>query len=318
MTDENKNMETRFEPHTENNSAGHPEATATEAGRSLYLEAWARFRRNKLAMLGLVMVSTVILAAIFAGVIAPYDPVKYSVWSSTEAERFASPSSVYLMGSDLLGRDIFSRVLFGARISLQIGIFATMMTLLIGVPLGAVAGYMGGWVDDVISWLVNVIFAFPFMLFVLAVVAVFKNPSLSLIYIAIGVVNWVQICRVTRGQFISLRSREFVEAARSLGLPTGRIIFRHILPNAVAPIIVQATLGMGSIIMIEAGLAYLGFGAQPPTPSWGLMISEGQQYLGQGYWWWSVFPGLAIMYTILSFNFVGDGLRDALDVRLKR
>lgn len=318
MTDEIKNMEIKPEPNAEKNGKAHIEITAAETGRGLYMEAWARFRRNKLAMLGLVMVSTVILAAVFAGVIAPYDPIKYSVWSSSAAERFAQPSSAYLMGSDMLGRDIFSRVLFGARISLQIGIFATMVTLLIGVPLGAVAGYMGGWVDDIISWLVNVIFAFPFMLFVLAVVAVFKNPSLSLIYIAIGVVNWVQICRVTRGQFISLRSREFVEAARSLGLSRRRIIFRHILPNAVAPVIVQATLGMGSIIMIEAGLAYLGFGVQPPTPSWGLMISEGQQYLGQGYWWWSVFPGLAIMYTILSFNFVGDGLRDALDVRLKR
>ena len=156
------------------------------------------------------------------------------------------------------------------------------------------------------------------MLFVLAVVSVFKDPGIFLIYVAIGVVNWVQVCRVTRGQFISLRGREFVEAAHALGLPQHRIIFRHILPNAVAPIIVQATLGMGSIIMIEAGLAYLGFGAQPPTPSWGLMISEGQQYLGQGQWWWSVFPGMAIMYTVLAFNFLGDGLRDALDVRLKR
>lgn len=290
----------------------------TSAGRSLRAEAWARFRRNKLAMAGLVMIATVILAAVFAGQIAPYDPITYSMWSSREAVRLSPPSSAYLMGSDLLGRDIFSRVLFGARISLQIGIFATVVTLAIGVPLGAVAGYKGGWADDLISWLVNVIFAFPFMLFVLAIIAVFKNPSLSLVYLAIGVVNWVQVCRVTRGQFISLRSREFVEAARSLGLPTTRIIFRHILPNALAPIIVQATLGMGSIIMIEAGLAYLGFGAQPPTPSWGLMISEGQKYLSQGYWWWSVFPGLAIMYTVLSFNFVGDGLRDALDVRLKR
>lgn len=288
------------------------------AGRSLHAEAWARFRRNKLAMIGLVMVATVILAAVFAHVIAPYDPIKFNLWSTREAVRLSPPSAAYALGSDLQGRDILSRVLFGARISLQIGIFATLVTLAIGVPLGAIAGYKGGWVDDLISWLVNVIFAFPFMLFVLAVIAIFKNPSLTLIYIAIGAVNWVQVCRVTRGQFISLRSREFVEAARSLGLSQARIIFRHILPNAVAPLIVQATLGMGSIIMIEAGLAYLGFGAQPPTPSWGLMISEGQQYLSQGYWWWSVFPGLAIMYTVLSFNFVGDGLRDALDVRLKR
>lgn len=285
---------------------------------SVQYEAWLRFRRNKLAMLGLFMVISIILAAILANVLAPFDPLKQLIWTEGREARLAAPSAKHWMGTDLYGRDILSRVLFGARISLQIGIFATLVTLFIGVPLGAIAGYKGGWVDDLISWLVNVIFAFPFMLFVLAVMAVFKNPSLFLVYTAIGLINWVQICRVTRGQFISLRHREFVEAAKALGLPQSRIIFRHILPNAIAPIIVQATLGMGSIIMIEAGLAFLGFGAPPPTPSWGLMISEGQSYLSQGKWWWSVFPGCAIMYTVLAFNFLGDGLRDALDVRLKR
>ena len=289
-----------------------------ESGMNLYAEAWLRFKRNKLAMLGLIMVVTVLLSALFADIIAPYPPMKQLIWTEGVAAKLAAPGAKHLMGTDLYGRDILSRVLFGARISLQIGIFATVVTLLIGIPLGAIAGYRGGFADDIISWLVNVIFAFPFMLFVLAVVSVFKDPGIFLIYVAIGVVNWVQVCRVTRGQFISLRGREFVEAAHALGLPQHRIIFRHILPNAVAPIIVQATLGMGSIIMIEAGLAYLGFGAQPPTPSWGLMISEGQQYLGQGQWWWSMFPGTAIMYTVLAFNFLGDGLRDALDVRLKR
>ena len=289
-----------------------------ESGMNLHAEAWLRFKRNKLAMLGLIMVVTVLLSALFANIVAPYPPMKQLIWTEGVAAKLAAPGAKHLMGTDLYGRDILSRVLFGARISLQIGIFATVVALLIGIPLGAIAGYRGGFADDIISWLVNVIFAFPFMLFVLAVVSVFKDPGIFLIYVAIGVVNWVQVCRVTRGQFISLRGREFVEAAHALGLPQHRIIFRHILPNAVAPIIVQATLGMGSIIMIEAGLAYLGFGAQPPTPSWGLMISEGQQYLGQGQWWWSVFPGMAIMYTVLAFNFLGDGLRDALDVRLKR
>jgi peptide/nickel transport system permease protein/oligopeptide transport system permease protein len=289
-----------------------------EAGQSLLIEAWMRFRRNKLAMIGLAMTMTIILAAIFAGVIAPYDPIKQLIWEEGAAAKLAPPSSAHLMGTDLYGRDIFSRILYGARISLQIGIFATLVTLVLGVPLGAVAGYMGGVWDDLISWFVNVIFAFPFMLFVLAVVSIFQNPSLYLVFVAIGFVNWVGLCRVTRGQFIALRGSEFVEAAHALGLPTWRIIFRHILPNAVAPIIVQATLGMGGIITIEAGLAYLGFGAQPPTPSWGLMISEGQQYLARGQWWWSMFPGFAIMYTVLAFNFLGDGLRDALDVRQKR
>jgi peptide/nickel transport system permease protein/oligopeptide transport system permease protein len=164
----------------------------------------------------------------------------------------------------------------------------------------------------------NVIYAFPFLLFVLAVVAVFKDPGLSTVYVAIGLISWVSIARVLRAQFMQLREMEFVEAAKALGLPSWRILFVHILPSAMAPVIVQATMGMGGIIMIEAGLAFLGFGAQPPTPSWGLMISEGQQYLASGIWWWSIFPGLAIMYTVLAFNFLGDGLRDALDVRMKR
>jgi peptide/nickel transport system permease protein/oligopeptide transport system permease protein len=292
--------------------------TAAESGDSLLVEGWRRFRRNKLALLGLAMTITIILAALFAGALAPYDPIKQLIWTEGASAKLASPSSGHIMGTDLYGRDIFSRVLFGARISLQIGIFATVVTLVIGIPLGAVAGYKGGVYDDLISWLVNVVFAFPFILFVLAVVSIFQNPSLYLVFVAIGLVNWVNICRITRGQFFSLRNSEFVEAAHALGLPARRIIFRHILPNAMAPIIVQATLGMGGIITIEAGLAYLGFGAQPPTPSWGLMISEGQQYMAQGQWWWSVFPGIAIMFTVLAFNFLGDGLRDALDVRQKR
>ncbi|UQZ90169.1 ABC transporter permease [Deltaproteobacteria bacterium Smac51] len=303
---------------TENTSTLHHAALKVEAGESPVKEAWLRFKRNKLAMLGLVMTITIILAAIFAGALAPYDPVKQLIWTEGVKAKLASPSAEHLMGTDLYGRDILSRVLFGARISLQIGIFATLVTLLIGVPLGAIAGYKGGLYDDLISWLVNVVFAFPFILFVLAVVSVFRDPSLYIVFVAIGLVNWVSICRVTRSQFISLRNREFVEAAHALGLPSYRIIFRHILPNAIAPIIVQATMGMGAIITIEAGLAYLGFGAQPPTPSWGLMISEGQKFMAQGQWWWSVFPGLAIMYTVLAFSFLGDGLRDALDVRQKR
>lgn len=284
----------------------------------LWYEAWLRFKRNKLALLGLFMAASVILIAIFAPLIAPYDPVEQLIWTEGREVRLASPSVKHWMGTDIYGRDILSRIIFGARISLQIGIFATIVSLLIGVPLGAIAGYMGGWVDDLISWLINVVFAFPFLLFVLAVIAVFQSPSLRVVYIAIGLVNWVGIARVVRAQFISLRDREFVEAAKALGLPRGKIIFKHILPNALAPVIVQATLGMGSIIMTEAGLAFLGFGAQPPTPSWGLMISEGQKYLSMGKWWWAIFPGLAIMYTVLAFNFLGDGLRDALDVRLKR
>ena len=289
-----------------------------KSGGSLWYEAWIRFRRNKLAMVGLFMVVSIVGIAIFAPYVAPHDPIKQLIWTEGKAAKLAAPSAQHLMGTDLYGRDIMSRIIYGARISLQIGIFSTLVSLLLGVPLGALAGYFGGKVDDFISWIINVIFAFPFLLFVLAVVAVFKNPSMVVVYIAIGVVQWVSIARVVRAQFIYLREREFVEAAKALGLPTWRVVFVHILPNALAPVIVQATLGMGGIILLEAGLAFLGFGAQPPTPSWGLMISEGQKYLGQGIWWWAVFPGLSIMYTVLGFNFLGDGLRDALDVRLKR
>lgn len=295
-----------------------PEKIKERKHGSLWYEAWVRFRRNKLAMLGLVMVLILLIVAVFAPQIAPYDPFKQLIWTEGKAAKLASPTVSHIMGTDLYGRDVLSRVIFGARISLQIGVFATIVSLLIGIPLGAIGGYFGGWVDDAVSWLINVVFAFPFFLFVLAIIAVFNNPSMMVIFVAIGLVSWVPVARITRAQFISLREREYVEAAKALGIPTRRIIFSHILPNALAPVIVQATLGLGSIIMVEAGLAFLGFGAQPPTPSWGLMISVGQKYLATGQWWWAVFPGMAIMYTVLAFNFVGDGLRDALDVRLKR
>jgi peptide/nickel transport system permease protein/oligopeptide transport system permease protein len=172
-------------------------------------------------------------------------------------------------------------------------------------------------VDDFISWLINVIFAFPFLFFVLAIVA-YLPPSLTIMYFAIGFVNWAEIARVVRGQVLSIKTKEFVEAAIALGARDFRVIFRHILPNVLAPVIVQATLGMGSIIMLEAGLSFLGFGVQPPEPSWGYMIDQGRQYLMAGKWWWSVFPGFAIMMLVLGFNLLGDGLRDALDPRLKR
>ncbi|MDR1649608.1 MAG: ABC transporter permease [Synergistaceae bacterium] len=285
---------------------------------NLWYEAWLRFRRNRLAMLGLCMIAALLGTAAFAPRLAPYDPFKQLVWTEGMKAKLAAPSWNHWMGTDTYGRDIMSRVIHGSRLSLQIGLLATAVSLLIGVPLGAAAGYFGGWADDLISWLINVVFAFPFMLFVLAIVAVLNNPSMIVVFIAIGLVSWVSIARVTRAQFMSLREREYVEAVKAVGLPTKTILFKHILPNTLAPVIVQATLGIGSIILTEAGLAFLGFGAQPPAPSWGLMISDGQQYLATGQWWWALFPGMAIMYTVLAFNFLGDGLRDALDVRLKR
>lgn len=287
-----------------------------EKGTSLYKDGWKRLRRNKLALIGMGIVIVLCVCAIFAEVIAPYNPTEQLIWKEGISAKLASPTWSHLFGTDMYGRDIFSNVIFGARISLTIAILTTIISLGIGIFLGACAGYFGGWVDSLISWAINVIYSFPFLLFIIAIVA-YLPPSLMLTFIAIGCVSWMRFARLIRGQFLSLREKEFVEAARALGANDFTIMFRHLLPNALAPVIVEATLGMGGIIMLEASLTFLGFGTQPPTPSWGYMISIGQDYLSSGQWWWAVFPGIAICLTVLGFNLFGDGLRDALDPRLK-
>lgn len=294
-----------------------PKSKRKFEGRSLWMDGWIRLKRNKLAMFGLALVIIICLAAIFAPYITRYDPNEQFVWSEGIEAKLAPPSSKYWFGTDVYGRDIFTRVIYGARISLQIGFAATAMSLIIGVILGCIAGYYGGFVDDFISWLTNVIFAFPFLLFVLALVA-YLPPSLPLLYMSIGIISWASFARVARGQVIQVKEMEYVESATAVGGSDSRIIFKHILPNILAPIIVQATLEIGSIIMLESSLSFLGFGIQPPKPAWGYMISEGKQYFLSGQWWWSVFPGLAIMALVLGFNLFGDGLRDALDPRLKQ
>ncbi len=286
-------------------------------GRSLWMDGWIRLKKNKLAMFGLYLVIIIVLAALFAPFITKYDPYTQLIWTEGRAAQLSPPSAKHWFGTDVYGRDIFTRVIYGARISLQIGIASVLISVLIGVPLGAIAGYYGGLVDDVISWLINVIFAFPFLLFVLAIVA-YLPPSLIIMYVAIGVVNWASIARVVRGQVLSVKEKEYVEAANALGSSDFRVIFKHILPNVLAPVIVQATLRVGNVIMLEAALSFLGFGVQPPEPSWGYMINQGRQFLLAGKWWWSVFPGIAIMMLVLGFNLLGDGLRDALDPRLKQ
>jgi ABC-type dipeptide/oligopeptide/nickel transport system permease subunit len=286
-------------------------------GRSLWEDGWRRLKRNRLAMLGLVIIVFMTFLAIFAPLIAPYDPIEQLIWTEGKAAKLARPSAEHWFGTDLYGRDILSRTIYGTRISLAIAVAASIVSLVIGVSLGAIAGYYGGRIDDLISWLINVIYAFPFLLFVLSIVA-FRPASLSLVYIAIGFVSWPSIARVVRGQVLSIKETEFVEAAQAVGAKDFKIIFRHILPNVIAPVIVQITLGMGSVIMIEASLTFLGFGTQPPTPSWGYMINQGREYLLSGQWWWSVFPGAAISLTVLGFNLLGDGLRDALDPRLNK
>lgn len=286
-------------------------------GRSLWMDGWLRLKRNKLAMFGLALVVLICVAAIFAPWVTRYDPYDQLIWTEGVSAKLAPPSADHWFGTDVYGRDIYSRVVYGARISLQIGFAATTISVIIGVVLGSISGYYGGFVDDFISWLTNVIFAFPFLLFVLALVA-YLPPSMPLMYSAIGIISWASFARVARGQVISLKEMEYVEAATAIGGSDFRIIFKHILPNILAPIIVQATLEIGSIIMLESSLSFLGFGVQPPKPAWGYMISDGKQYFLSGQWWWSVFPGLAVMALVLGFNLLGDGLRDALDPRLKQ
>lgn len=291
--------------------------TKKREGRSLWMDSWLRLKRNKMAMFGLFLVTIIILAALFAPFITKYHPHEQLMWTEGKAAQLQPPSAKHWFGTDIYGRDLYSRVIYGARISLQIGIASMAISVIIGVTLGAVAGFYGGIVDDLISWLINVIFAFPFLLFVLALVA-YLPPSMPLMYAAIGIINWASIARVVRGQVLSVKEKEYVEAAVALGGKDFRVIFKHILPNVLAPVIVQATLGMGDIIMLESSLSFLGFGVQPPTPSWGYEIDEGRKYLLTGQWWWSIFPGFAIMSLVLGFNLLGDGLRDALDPRLKR
>ncbi len=280
-------------------------------------EAWRRLRKNKMAMAGLWVTIILILIAIFAPFIAPYSPYYSPVMEEGKIElSMQGMSWAHPFGTDKLGRDIFSRVIYGTRISLMVGLIAQGISLLIGIALGALAGYYGGWVDDIISYLINVFLAFPYLLFCIAILAVFKDPGVEKVFIAIGLISWPGLARIVRGQIMSLKEEEYVEAARSLGANDFRIIFKHLIPNCLAPIIVTITLGVAGAILAEAGLSFLGLGAQPPEPSWGLMLSTGKGYL-RSHPRMMLFPGMAIMITVLAFNLFGDGLRDALDPKMK-
>lgn len=268
-------------------------------------------------MFGLFLIAIVCLAAVSAPLITRYDPYEQLIWSEGSAAKLAPPCAKHWFGTDVYGRDIYSRVVYGARISLKIGFVATGVSAVIGIILGCLAGYYGGLIDDIISWLINVFFAFPFLLFVLALVA-YLPPSFLLMYFAIGMVGWAPFARVARGQVIQVKNMPYVESAVAIGASDFRIMARHILPNIISPIIVQASLQIGSVIMLESSLSFLGFGIQPPEPSWGYMISEGSQYYLSGHWWLSVFPGIGIMALVLGFNLLSDGLRDALDPWLKQ
>jgi len=255
--------------------------------------------RNPFALFGTLFVGVLVLVAVFAPQLAPYNPIALNL-----AERDSPPSGEHWMGTDRLGRDIYSRVLYGARVSLKVGVVAQTVSMSLGVVLGLVAGYFRGMTDHVVMWLVNVVWAFPYLLLVLAIQIALPNTPWT-IFFAIGLAGWVSVARIVRGEVLSLREREYVEAARALGLSSQRIIFRHILPNLVPTIAVVATLGLATAIVAEAALSFLGLGIQPPNPSWGNMILDGYTRI-RFVWWQAVFPSLAIVLSVLSFNLLGD------------
>jgi oligopeptide transport system permease protein len=281
----------------------------------LWRDAWQRFRRNPIAVGGLIFVCLLVLDALLAPLLVTFhvlaDPLKQNV-----AHSYASFSLQHLLGTDYLGRDLLSRVMFGARISLMIGLTVQAIYLVIGGTVGLIAGYFGGRVDNLLMRFVDVWYAFPDLLFLLVVVAVL-GPSLFTIFVAIGVIGWVDLCRLIRGQVLSLKEKEFVEGARAAGSGPSKIILRHLLPNTLGPIIVSLTFGIPRAIFLEATLSYLGVGIPPPTPSWGIMIQDGYQAIF-AYPHQVLVPALALAITMLSFSFIGDGLRDAIDPRMRR
>lgn len=299
---------TRALPQTES-------AQGADLRRGKSRSFWARvafvLRRNRNAMLGVVILLIFVLMALIGPTVAPYDPEAISL-----ADRFKPPSSEHWFGTDNLGRDIFSRVLVGARVSLWVGVLTVSLAMVVGVPIGLLAGYRGGWVDSVFMRLVDVFLAFPVIILAIAIVAV-RGPSLTNVMIALVAVYWTTYSRMTRGVTMVLRREEYMQAAECLGVPVWRSMSRHLLPNAVAPVLVIATLGLGNAILAEAALSFLGLGIQPPAFSWGSMLNFGMQFLRNAPWL-TIFPGIAIFLTVLGFNLIGDGLRDAMDPRLRQ
>lgn len=347
------------------------EKEKSRAAHSLWYYSWIRFKRNRLAMAGLFLITLLIIIAIIAPLISPFDPIDQTLEYATkpigfkgnvivkktldgvdfipvqrilketadsiyysdyagkentiakseldgedESEWIREPR--YLLGTDRYGRDILSRLIYGSRVSLSVGVISESISIIIGVFLGAFAGYFRGKTDSGIMWLINVIWAFPSILFIIAL-SVVLGKGFWQSFVAIGLTGWVDIARIVRGQFFSLRETEYVEATRALGYRPTRIIFKHILPNTIGPIIVTGTAGLATAIIFEASLSFLGLGVQPPTPSWGQMVFDGYKYIVAGTnWGLAVFPSIAIMLTVFAVNLVGDGLRDAFDPKMKR
>ncbi len=287
------------------------------AARSLRADAWRRLKKNKLAMAGLIWIIIMILIAITCSLWAPRyfgDPTAIDTTKLAQ-QSLQPPSMAHPFGTDKLGRDILSRTVYGARVSIMVGVVAVAISIIVGLILGAIAAYWGGWWDSIVMRLADVFFAFPYVLFAITLIALL-GPGLQNVFIAIGVLGWPSIARVFRSSILSIKENEYVDAARSMGASSRRIIFRHIMPNAIAPIIVLATMSIGGAILTEAALSFLGMGVQPPAASWGNMLSEARSFLFTAPWL-MLYPGMAILTTVLGFVLLGDGLRDALDVKMK-
>ena len=278
-----------------------------ETGSSLWRDAWSRLRKNKLAVCGGAMLLTLSLLCIFG-------PIFSQSYQEQNLDLGATaPSAAHWLGTDTLGRDLFARILYGGRISIMVGLVATFVALAIGVSYGAVAGFFGGKLDAVMMRIVDIMYALPFTIFVILLM-VFFGRNIFLLFFAIGDVEWLTMARIVRGQIMSIKKMEYIEAARALGLGRRRIIFRHMIPNVLGPIIVYTTLTIPAVMLLEAFLSFLGLGVQPPMSSWGVLIKDGAEKMEE-FWWLLVFPGGVFSLTLFSLNFLGDGLRDALDVR---
>lgn len=320
-TDQLKAYKVRDKGATRSTGGVLPEQIVVHS--SLWRDLWNRLKHNWLAMIGLGIVLIMILTAIFAPFLATKNPLETDLNHS-----FEKPSSEYLMGTDLLGRDIYSRIVYGARVSLIVGVIATSIMIVLGLIFGGLAAYYGGFIETIIMRLADVFFAFPYVLGAIALITVLgsdSKPGLSFyiifnnvrnIFIAIGILGWPTIARVFRSSILSVKETEYILAARALGANDLRIMARHILPNSIQPIIVYGTMTIGAAIITEAALSFLGIGVQPPTPAWGYMLAASRTYFFRASWT-MYFPGLAIVITVLGFILLGDGLRDALDPRLK-
>jgi oligopeptide transport system permease protein len=288
-----------------------PELLESEKGRSLTQDAIARLKKNKMAMLGLFVILFMVVIALLTPWIAPYSYEEQNLDLGASA-----PSADHWLGTDTLGRDQLTRIMYGSRISLMVGFIATAVALTIGVLWGAIAGFVGGRVDAVMMRIVDALYALPFTIFIILLTVIFGS-SMLLLFLAIGAVEWLTMARIVRGQVLSIKRQEFVEAAISMGLSPWRIITRHLIPNVLGPVIVYTTLTIPSVILLESFLSFLGLGIQPPASSWGSLISGGVETMEE-YPWLLIFPGLVLTITLFSLNFLGDGLRDALDPRASK